>query len=155
MVFFDDEAFDTSPGFNGGIVLCNALRIAFSVGGSKVGSERIARPFSTVLEMSFVVLASMWEKLRKAAPKTEVRMTVREGGVVMEGSLLGVKGVGPGLRREGANPPFRAVAAAISFRSFVSREIEKLLCCKKMSGHSLLVSRSRRYWLYKNCFRSE
>jgi len=82
-------------------------------------------------------------------------MTVSDGGMVMEGSLLGVKGVGPGLRREGAKPPLRAVAAAMSFRSFVRREMEKLLCCKKTSGDSLLVSRSRRYWLYRNCFRSE
>jgi len=153
--FFDDEARAFSPGFSGGTDLCNAFRIAFSVGGSREGNERIARPFSTVLEISVAVLASMEEKSRRAAPKTEVRITVRDGGVVMEGSLLGAKGVGPGLRREGAKPPFRAVAAAMSFRSFVRRGIENLVCCKKMSGDSLLVSRSRRYWLYRNRFRSE
>lgn len=80
---------------------------------------------------------------------------MRDGGVVMEGSSLGVKGVGPGLRRDGAKPPLRAVAAAMSFRSFVRRRMEKLVCCKKMSGESLLAPRSRRYWLYRNRFRSE
>lgn len=151
--FFEDKA--CAPGFNGGTVFCNAFRIAFSNGGSSDGSERIASPFSTVLDISFAVLASMGEYSRRAAPNIEVRMTVREGGVATDGSSLGVKGVGPGLRSEGANPPLRAVAAAMSFRSFVRRKMEKLVCCKKMSGDSLLVSRSRRYWSWRNRFRSE
>ena len=131
----------------------NVRGLAVNVG--RDGNEKITRPFSTALEMSFAVLASMEEKSCRAAQKIEAQMTVKDGGVVMEGWLLGAKGVGPGLRREGAKPPFRAVAAAMSFRSFVRCGIENLVCCKKMSGDSLLILRSRRYWLYRNRFCSE
>lgn len=60
-VFFDDETCVAFPGFKGGTDFCNAFRIAFRVGGSSDGSERTARPFSTVFEIAFVVLASMGE----------------------------------------------------------------------------------------------
>jgi len=56
---FLDGTFAFSPDFDGGTDFCNALRIAFNVGGSSDGSERTARPFSTVPEMALAVFASI------------------------------------------------------------------------------------------------
>jgi hypothetical protein len=82
-------------------------------------------------------------------------MIVREGVVSRLGSLLGAKCVGPGFSKDGAKPPLREAAAAISFLSFVKRGIENLSCWRKMRGHCELVSRIRVYWWKRYALRSE